>query len=264
MIKLPKQLPHSSDPAPHDLSAIALATTALDRADAAHEIARKMRLVMGRRGPRGPQGEPGEPGLQGLPGGDGRPGRDGKHGERGPQGHPGPQGLQGKRGPQGKRGIAGKDGREGRGIRSAEIDDAGHLLITYTDDVSEDVGRVVGRDGIDGRDGKDGKDGKASTIIRQGGGSSIESVRTITEDTTVQGSDNIILVDASSGTVTVNLPTAVKWRKPLTVKRINATGGDVVVQATAGQTIDNNGSKTINLNLYALKIASDNANWWVV
>ena len=38
-------------------------------------------------------------------------------------------------------------------ISNVEIDDSGHLIITYTNGTSADVGKVVGKDGKDGKDG---------------------------------------------------------------------------------------------------------------
>jgi hypothetical protein len=38
-------------------------------------------------------------------------------------------------------------------IGNVKIDDSGHLIITYTNGTSADVGKVVGKDGKDGKDG---------------------------------------------------------------------------------------------------------------
>ncbi|WP_308606945.1 ExeM/NucH family extracellular endonuclease [uncultured Corynebacterium sp.] len=48
---------------------------------------------------------------------------------------------------------------DARGIKSVTIDDNGHLIITYTDDTTEDAGKVVGADGKDGKDGDKGPKG---------------------------------------------------------------------------------------------------------
>ena len=49
---------------------------------------------------------------------------------------------------------------EGRTIRKTQINEKGELIITYTDGFTENLGVVVGRDGVDGIDGVDGVDGK--------------------------------------------------------------------------------------------------------
>lgn len=53
----------------------------------------------------------------------------------------GPQGLPGTAGP------IGTDGQPGRGVADANLDGAGHLIITYTDASTDDLGIVVGADG---------------------------------------------------------------------------------------------------------------------
>ena len=45
------------------------------------------------------------------------------------------------------------------GIISSAIDEQGHLIVTYEDGTTADLGLVVGANGKDGVDGKDGKDG---------------------------------------------------------------------------------------------------------
>ena len=61
-------------------------------------------------------------------------GRDGKDGT---------DGRNGADGRDGERGADGTDGADGRGIDNAEINDDGHLILTYSDGVEQDVGRVV-------------------------------------------------------------------------------------------------------------------------
>lgn len=45
------------------------------------------------------------------------------------------------------------------GIRDASINRDGHLILTFTNGTTKDLGKVVGKDGKDGRNGVDGKDG---------------------------------------------------------------------------------------------------------
>ena len=44
-------------------------------------------------------------------------------------------------------------------IKATEINEKGELIITYTDGSRENLGVVVGKDGVDGKDGAPGKDG---------------------------------------------------------------------------------------------------------
>ena len=96
-------------------------------------------------------------------------GKDGKNGQDGQDGTNGNNGINGKDGTNGVNGVNGKDGL---GIKTAEINDNGELLITYTDDTKENLGVIVGangQNGINGTDGKDGGIGLAMTAIIIGG-----------------------------------------------------------------------------------------------
>ena len=65
------------------------------------------------------------------------------------------RGRAGTDGQDGANGTDGVDGKDGRGITATQINDQGHLIISYSDGTSVDLGRVVGLDGKDGVDGKD-------------------------------------------------------------------------------------------------------------
>ncbi len=75
---------------------------------------------------------------------------DGKDGEPGPQGEAGPKGDAGERG---------EPGKDGADVVGAIRDADGHLILTLSNGLTKDVGRVVGHDGAKGADGKDGSDG---------------------------------------------------------------------------------------------------------
>lgn len=147
------------------------------------------------------------PPRAGADGKDGAPGLPGQDGARGADGKDGAPGLNGF---DGKDGADGKDGRsltaedvapliaaevtkafatvpkpaDGIGMVDAIVDRAGHLVMTFTDGRTKDIGQVVGanadpaetalmvqqavdaierpkdgRDGVDGKDGANGRDG---------------------------------------------------------------------------------------------------------
>ena len=73
---------------------------------------------------------------------DGAPGRDGE------------PGATGERGLSGADGKDGATGDPGRGVSRLLIDANGHLVATFTDGTTDDVGLIVGKDGADGVDGK--------------------------------------------------------------------------------------------------------------
>ena len=112
--------------------------------------------------------------VKGADGKDGQDGADGKDGEQGPKGDKGDKGdtgaagkdgKDGKQGPKGDKGDTGADGqngKDGRGVKFFEVNDEGHLMVTYSDGETVDLGKVTGdaADGKDGSNGRDGKDGR--------------------------------------------------------------------------------------------------------
>lgn len=61
----------------------------------------------------------------------------------------------------------GADGQNGRGVTTFDVSNEGNLIVNFTDGTSQNVGRIVGRDGIDGIPGKDGR-GVLSVSINNG------------------------------------------------------------------------------------------------
>ena len=80
-------------------------------------------------------------------------------GAKGDKGDKGDTGEQGEKGDKGDKGDQGEKGDAGVGIKSAALDQDGNLIITLTDDSVQNLGKIVGMNGIDGEDGSDGKDG---------------------------------------------------------------------------------------------------------
>ena len=128
----------------------------------------------GAQGPAGENGKNGEDGRDGADGANGAPGKNGPAGQDGAPGKNGVDGKDGRDGVNGQDGTDGVDGKDGRGVQSFEVDDEGHLIVTYTDGETADLGKVTGdaadgkdgakgtdgQDGVDGKDGQDGKPGK--------------------------------------------------------------------------------------------------------
>lgn len=88
----------------------------------------------GIQGPRGYQGQKGDQGIQGV---EGPQGPQGIAGPRGPQGEAGPVGPQGPQGVQGPQGIAGV-AVSAAGIYAFNVNDDGHLILSYTGDNAPD------------------------------------------------------------------------------------------------------------------------------
>ncbi len=81
-----------------------------------------------------------------------------------------------------------------RGIASAAVNEAGELVITYTDGTVENLGVVKGSDGENGKDGADGKDGRDGEDGKDGKNGAIGPVG-------ADGEDGIITVEPSENTV---------------------------------------------------------------
>lgn len=72
----------------------------------------------------------------------------------------GEQGLQGAQGEKGDKGENGLNGSDGIGVKKSEINSAGELVITYTNDLTENLGPVVGAKGDKGDKGDQGVQGE--------------------------------------------------------------------------------------------------------
>ncbi len=78
--------------------------------------------------------------------------------------------------------------------------------------------------------------------------------------------DKTILADASSASFTVTLPAAagVETGKTFTVKRTNAGGNSIIVDANGSETIDGVASLRLNQRFDYLQLQSDGTNWMVI
>ena len=102
----------------------------------------------------------------------------------------------------------------GTGIQSAHIDADGNLIITFTDGVVTNLGKIVGTDGKDGKDGADGKDGigiKGCRIDDDG-----NLILTLTDNTTLDAGN----ISAISDRVSVS--------KPLATAAVSLSGGSLL------------------------------------
>lgn len=64
-------------------------------------------------------------------------------GEQGEQGEKGEQGVKGEKGDTGEQGEKGEKGSDGNGIKSAYIDNRGHLILVLSDGTEIDAGKVT-------------------------------------------------------------------------------------------------------------------------
>lgn len=115
-------------------------------------------------GPQGPKGEKGEKGDKGA---------------AGPTGPQGPKGEKGEKGDPGEKGVDGtvafesltpeqKESLRGVSITAVSIDTDGNLTITFSDGDSENVGNVIGPQGVPGPKGDKGDVGPVGPQGPQG------------------------------------------------------------------------------------------------
>lgn len=139
------------------------------------------------QGPKGFDGDDGNDGLDGLDGKDGKQGIKGADGKNGAAGMDGSMGGQGIQGP---RGLQGEDGEDGISITSTVINNAGNLIITFSDGTIHNAGRAKGDRGIQGPPGRNGG------IISTGGGGGAAAVNWGVYATNAQTNGNTATIAA--------------------------------------------------------------------
>lgn len=93
----------------------------------------------------------------------------------------------------------------------------------------------------------------------------IRNTKTIITNYSVVEGDDIILVDASSGDITVTMPPAEELGGyHFIIKKIDSTNNAVITAALTGQTIDGENSQSIILQYNSITVISNNDNWFIV
>ena len=91
------------------------------------------------------------------------------------------------------------------------------------------------------------------------------SIATKTSAYTLTTNDDVILVDASSSTVTITLPSAVGVSgETYHVKKIDSTANNVVIESTGSETIDGELFKIITSQWTSLHLVSNGTSWFVI
>lgn len=94
-------------------------------------------------------------------------------------------------------------------------------------------------------------------------GQASRPVRTVNSSQTVRVIDEVLLVDASSGPVTLTLISAVATPNVYTVKKIDASANAVTVAAASGETIDGAPSRSITTQWNCVTVGAVNGAWYV-
>jgi hypothetical protein len=91
------------------------------------------------------------------------------------------------------------------------------------------------------------------------------TVRTITADRTLDGTDYTVLVDCSSGNVTATLPAAADNNTRIyNIKKIDSSANVAYIDPNGSETIDGNSLITISLQYECWTVQSDGTNWVVI
>ena len=91
------------------------------------------------------------------------------------------------------------------------------------------------------------------------------SVTNVTNNYNATANDDLILVDASGGGVTVNLPTAAGITgNTIRIKKTDSSLNTVTLDPNGSETVDGETTFTISFQFEAASIASDNSNWHII
>lgn len=86
---------------------------------------------------------------------------------------------------------------------------------------------------------------------------------TKTANYTITTSDSGIVADATSGALTITLPTASGATQRYVVKKKDSSANKVTLATTSSQTIDGSTTKTLSLQNDSVEVGSDGSNWYV-
>jgi hypothetical protein len=92
-----------------------------------------------------------------------------------------------------------------------------------------------------------------------------KSTQSVSANYSITTSDNVVKVDASSGAITVTLPSAVGINgQQFNIKAMDISGGNVTVATTSSQTIDGGTTATLTTQYENITVHSDGANWVIL
>jgi hypothetical protein len=77
--------------------------------------------------------------------------------------------------------------------------------------------------------------------------------------------DSIILVDATSGAITVTLPAASDCeQKRFTIKKTDISANAVTIDGNGAETIDGAATKTLSTQYKSYELIAHGGSWWIV
>lgn len=102
------------------------------------------------------------------------------------------------------------------------------------------------------------------TGIVSSNGQAASDVRTVTGTLTARPIDRVLRADASSGAVTVNLPSAAPNLVEYAIIKADSSGNTVTIDPSGSQTINGDATKVLSAQWETVTLRSDGANWLAV
>ncbi len=106
--------------------------------------------------------------------------------------------------------------------------------------------------------------GQLSTQTIPTGGYSVVKVTGSTYTVSATTGELIILADAASNTITINLPTVVGNTAKYTIKKTDNTSNIVTVDANTSETIDDGTTAEIKVQYASITLITDNTEWYII
>ena len=105
----------------------------------------------------------------------------------------------------------------------------------------------------------------AGIALDQSGQALTVAIREVSASGPVLGNDYIVLVDATSAAVTLDLPAAADNTGAIVVvKKIDSSVNTVTVEANASETIDGAANKALTTQYESITIVCDGTEWWII
>ncbi len=90
-------------------------------------------------------------------------------------------------------------------------------------------------------------------------------VETVTSDPPLDGSDLVVLCDASGGAFTVTLPAlAANIGRRFYIKKIDATANAVTIDGNGAETIDDALTRVLAAQYDAVELVGEPSGWWII
>ncbi len=105
------------------------------------------------------------------------------------------------------------------------------------------------------------------SYLPQGGSSTsgTELYSSVSSNTTLDSTYNVVLCTATSSTITITLPASSSSSgKVYNIKKVDSSGNAIKIDANASETIDGDLTKSLNLQYESLTIICDGSNWHIL